>query len=73
MKIMPNRLPRTQLATAIFHAGRFCAARDHWLLQAKGSIDDRSFYVAYAKSAHRDYMNALRLVSEISESTRIAA
>lgn len=73
MRIIPAALPRSQYAIALFQAGRFHAAREHWLLQAKSSIEDQSFYIGLAKSSHRAYMNALRLVRQLNMRLRSAA
>ena len=73
MRIIPKALPRSQYAIALFQAGRFAAAREHWLTAAKGTVEDRSFYIGLAKSSHRAYMNALRLVRQLNMRLRSAA
>lgn len=72
MRVFPQSLPKSQFAVALFQAGRYGAAREHWLLQAKGCVEGRSFYVSLAKSSHRAYMNALQLVTELANRRKAA-
>lgn len=73
MRIVPKTLPPSQYAMALFHAGRFAATREHWLLLAKSTVTDRSAYVTYARSAHRAYLNSLRLAQRLYDRLKVAA
>lgn len=66
MRIFSSSVPKSQFAYALFLAGRQHASREHWLLRARGTVEDRSLYVSYAKSAHQAYLGSMKLVKELN-------